>query len=156
MTGLHPGAVAPDFELRDQHGQRVVLSQVLERARVALVFFPAAFSGVCGSELRELQEWWTGADRPAEVELLAVSCDQMFSLRGYAEREGLDFPLLSDFWPHGGVAQAYAVLDAGSGTARRSTYVVQRDGSISWAVHNPSAQARSLEDLEQALCVPRA
>jgi peroxiredoxin len=151
VSGLEPGAVAPDFELRDQHGQRRALSALRGRP-VALVFFPAAFSSVCGSELVALRDWWADpADRRPDVELWAISCDPMFSLRGYADAEGIDFPLLSDFWPHGAVAQAYGVLDQTSGTALRSSYVVDGEGRIAWAVHNAPSDPRPVADLEQAL-----
>lgn len=151
MTGLEPGAAAPDLELRDQHGQRRLLSAARGRP-VALVFFPAAFSSVCGSELAALRDWWADpAARSSGAELWALSCDPMFSLRGYSDAEGIDFPLLSDFWPHGAVAQAYGVFDETSGTPRRSSFVVDAEGRVAWAVHNARTAPRPVADLERAL-----
>jgi mycoredoxin-dependent peroxiredoxin len=85
------------------------------------------------------------------VQLLAVSCDPMFSLRAFAEQGGLDFPLLSDFWPHGEVAKAYGVFDADRGCAKRSTFIVDRDGLLRWSVHNAMGDARDLEQQERVL-----
>ena len=55
------------------------------------------------------------------VQVVAVSCDPVFTLRAFADADGLTFPLLSDFWPHGAVASSYDVFDAERGCARRST-----------------------------------
>ena len=149
MTGLAVGSEAPDFALRDQHGQTVTLSSYRGRA-VVLVFYPWAFSRVCGSELRALRD-----DLPRfqndDVALLAVSCDPMFSLRAFAEADGLEFPLLSDHWPHGGVAKAYGVFNETTGAADRSTFVVDRSGRIAWSVHNAIPDARDLEEYAAVL-----
>ena len=64
--------------------------------------------------------------------------------------DGLNFPLLSDFWPHGEVAGAYDVFDEGRGCARRSSYIVDKAGSVRWAVHNAMPDGRDLDEhLEQ-------
>ncbi len=112
--GLSIGDEAPDFELRDQHGQPVRLSSFRGRKAVVVMFYPFAFTRVCTGELGEVRDnlaQWESDD----VQLLAVSCDPMFSLRAFAEQDGLTFPLLSDFWPHGAVASSYGVLDETDG-----------------------------------------
>ena len=147
---LEAGDTAPDFELRDQHGTAVTLSRLRGRKHVLLVFFPAAFSSVCSSELCDLRDGWAGL-AGLDAELLAVSCDPMFSLRGYSDAEGIDYPLLSDFWPHGAVAQAYGVFDDSFGRARRSSYVVDKAGKVAWMTHNAAPDPRSLRDYEAAL-----
>jgi len=144
-----PGSEAPDFTARDQHGRSVRLSDLRGR-NVVVVFYPSAFSGVCTSELGAIR------DRPelfaaADAEVLAVSCDPMFSLRAYAEAEQLEFPLLSDFWPHGAVASSYGVFDADRGCAVRGTFVIDRAGTVRWSVVNPYPAARSLDDYAEAL-----
>lgn len=145
MSGLTVGDPAPDFTLRDQFGQDVTLSSFRDRKAVVLLFYPYAFSGVCTSEMSGIR------DRLAdfltfETEVLAVSCDPIFSLRAFADAEGLNFPLLSDFWPHGEVAAAYDVFDAGKGAPRRSSFVVDRAGLLRWSVHNPMPQGRDLDE----------
>ncbi len=80
---------------------------------VVLVFFPFAFSGICTGELCEIRDN-LGAFVSDKVQVLAISCDPMYAQRGFADKEGYFFPLLSDFWPHGAVAQEYGVFnDAG-------------------------------------------
>ena len=147
---LEVGDTAPDFELRDQHGSPVTLSGFRGRKPVLLVFFPAAFSSVCSSELCDLRDGYSRLTGLG-AELLAISCDPMFSLRGYSDAEGIDYPLLSDFWPHGAVAQGYAVFDDTLGRARRSTYLVDADGRIAWAVHHAAPDPRPVSDYEAAL-----
>jgi mycoredoxin-dependent peroxiredoxin len=140
------GAEAPDFELRDQHGRPVRLSSYRGDKVVALVFYPYAFTRVCSGELATLRDRMPDFESDT-VQLLAISCDPMFTLRAFAEREGLEFPLLSDFWPHGQVASAYDVFDADRGHARRSTVVVDRAGAVRWTVDNEIGEARDEADL---------
>ncbi|MEI5675518.1 MULTISPECIES: peroxiredoxin [unclassified Nocardioides] len=145
MTGLELGGPAPDFTLRDQFGQDVTLSSYRGTKAVAILFYPYAFSGVCTGEMAGVR------DRLAEfltfdTEVLAVSCDPMFALRAFADSDGLNFPLLSDFWPHGDVARAYEVFDERSGSARRSSYVVDREGNLRWSVHNAMPEGRDLDE----------
>jgi mycoredoxin-dependent peroxiredoxin len=144
------GDKAPDFDLRDQHGRSVTTARLFGRRNALLVFYPAVFSSVCSSELCELRDWWPREGFP-DTELLAISCDPMFSLRHYSDAEGIDFPLLSDFWPHGAVCRAYGVFDDRSGTARRSSYLVDGDGRVVWSVHNAGADSRPVSDYADAL-----
>ena len=145
MSGLPVGTAAPDFTLRDQFGADATLSTYRGQKAVLLVFYPAAFSGVCIGEMAGIR------DRLAEfltfdTEVLAISCDPMFALRTWADADGLNFPLLSDFWPHGEVARAYGVFDEDSGMAHRSSYVVGKDGRITWSVHNADPDGRNLDE----------
>ncbi|GAB3758774.1 peroxiredoxin [Microlunatus parietis] len=139
------GAVAPDFRAPNQHGQEIRLSALRGR-RVALVFYPWAFSSICTSELSELRDL---APRLADRELtvLALSCDAMFTLRAYADTEGLAFDLVSDWWPHGRIAQAYGVFDAELGCARRGTFLIEADGTVVSATVTPIGERRDLSAL---------
>lgn len=109
-----------------------------------MVFYPFAFTGVCTSELRALQE-----ARPRlgpNTGILAISCDTMFTLRVFGEREGLDLDLLSDFWPHGATASRYGVFDTERGCAGRGSFVIDRDGVIRWSVFRSIPDARDVDD----------
>ncbi|HWJ82190.1 MAG TPA: peroxiredoxin [Nocardioides sp.] len=145
MTGLELGGPAPDFTLRDQYGQDVTLSSFRGTKSVLLVFYPFAFSGVCTGEMAairsRLDEFVT-----FDSEVLALSCDPVYALRAWAEADGLNFPLLSDFWPHGAVASSYGVFDERSGAATRSSYVVDRAGNLAWAVHNADPVSRDIDE----------
>jgi len=145
VTGLAIGGPAPDFTLRDQFGQDVTLSSYAGSKAVLLLFYPAAFSGVCTGEMAgvrsRLDEFLT-----FDTEVLAISTDPVYSLRAFADSDGLNFPLLSDFWPHGAVAQAYDVFDPNRGSARRSSYVIDREGLVRWSVHNANPEGRDLAE----------
>jgi peroxiredoxin (alkyl hydroperoxide reductase subunit C) len=151
--GLVPpqiGAAAPDFTLRDQHGQEVRLSGLQGEAAALVVFYPFAFSGVCQGELREIRDGLE--DFTAQgVQVLAVSCDPMFSLRAWAEAESYHFPLLADFWPHGEVARAYGVFNEQVGAATRGSFLVDRAGVLRWSVVKSMGEARDLEAYREAI-----
>lgn len=149
-TGLEPGQRAPGFELRDQHGQSVTLSSYADRSPVLLVFYPFAFSGVCSGELHGLRDGWAEASA-GRAELVALSCDPVHTLRAFAESDGLEFPLLSDFWPHGAVSSAYGAFDSGRGASTRSSFLVDRSGRLAWQVHHAIGDARDLRDYARAL-----
>jgi mycoredoxin-dependent peroxiredoxin len=147
-VNAHPaevGALAPDFELQDQHGTPVSLSQ-FRGTKVVLVFYPLAFSGICHGELSALR------DQPLDgAQLLTVSVDSLFTHRAWADREGYTFPLLSDFWPHGQVARAYGVFDEAKGLALRGTFIIDGEGVIRWSVVNPISSARDVAAYIKAL-----
>jgi len=144
------GDVAPDFELRDQHGGPVRLSELRGKKNAVLVFYPLAFSGVCSSELCEMRDSFPEAER-ADVELLTVSVDSVYAHRAWAEKENYEFGLLSDFWPHGAVAESYGVFDEQRGVATRGTFIIDKSGVVRWKVVNAIPQARDLAEYQKAL-----
>jgi alkyl hydroperoxide reductase subunit AhpC len=81
-----------------------------------------------------------------DTEILGISCDAIHAVRAFADQDGLNFPLLSDFWPHGEVARAYGVFDDTKGSPRRSSFVIDKDGIVRWSVHNPSPEGRDLDE----------
>ena len=147
---LAVGATAPDFTLKDQNGQDVTLSQFRGDKAVVLVFYPFAFSGICTGELCEIRDN-LGAFVSDDVQVLAISCDHMFSQRAWADKEGYFFPLLSDFWPHGAVAQSYGVFNERAGAAIRGTFLIDRDGVIRWTLVNEIGAARDFSGYHAAL-----
>ena len=147
---LQLGTPAPDFMLRDQHGASVRLSSYRGRKAVVVMFYPYAFSGVCTRELWAVRDSLPTFESD-DVALVAVSCDPMFTLRAFADRDGLTFPLLSDFWPHGEVASAYGVFDEQRGCADRSTFIIDKDGLLRWMVHNAMPDARDLREQARVL-----
>ncbi|MGI8901609.1 MAG: peroxiredoxin [Nocardioides sp.] len=149
------GRQAPDFALRDQHGQLVRLMSFRGEKSVVLMFYPFAFSGVCTGELGAVRDNLPQFESE-RVALLAISCDPVFALRTFAEADALTFPLLSDFWPHGEVASAYGVLDAARGCPNRSTFIVDRSGMVHWSVHHAVPEARDLTEQSRVLAAIEA
>ena len=114
LEGLAIGGPAPDFTLRDQFGQDVHLGSYRGHKAVAILFYPYAFSGVCTGEMSGIRER-LAQFLTYDSEVLAISCDPVYSLRAFADQDGLNFPLLSDFWPHGEVARSFEVFDEAKG-----------------------------------------
>jgi peroxiredoxin len=139
---LRLGEPAPGFTARNQHGELLTVS-VLRGAPTVIIFYPWAFSSICRGELAAIRD-----DHERFVALgarvLAVSCDAMYTLRAYADAEGLPFDLLSDHWPHGAIARAYGVFDEQSGCARRGTFVLDSAGLIRWQQINQINEPREL------------
>ncbi|MFD8080704.1 peroxiredoxin [Kitasatospora sp. NPDC059722] len=144
------GTGAPDFELRTQHGELIGLSDFRGAKAVVLVFYPFAFTGVCTGELGAIQKELPRLQNDA-VQVLGISVDSQFSQRVFADREGLDFPLLADFWPHGEVARAYGVFDEEKGCALRGTFVIDSTGTVRWSVVNGLPDARDEQEYLRVL-----
>ena len=147
---LEVGQEAPNFTLKDQFGQEVTLSDFRGKKNVVLVFFPMVFTGICTSEMCEIR------DRSADfvnddVQVLGISCDASPSQKMFAEQEGLEYPLLSDFWPHGEVSKAYGAFFAERGFAMRGTFVIDKQGILQWSVVNGPGDARNSDDYKAAL-----
>ena len=144
------GQSAPNFELINQHGEKVSLASFKGEKNVVVLFYPFAFSGMCTGELCALRDDLS-AFQNESVQLLAISCDPMFSQRAFAEREGYKFPLLSDFWPHGEVSKSYGVFDEERGRASRGTFVIDKAGIVRWQVINRAGDARNVGDYKTAI-----
>lgn len=142
---LSIGDAAPDFTLKDQHGQDITLSTWAKGKLALIVFYPFAFSGVCSGELAGLRDR-LGDFETERSTLLAISCDAIYAQRAVADRDGIFFPLLSDFWPHGATTRAYGVFNEISGGPTRSSFIVDRSGEVAWTAHNASSEPRDLDE----------
>jgi peroxiredoxin len=141
---------APDFELPNQFGVHVRLSDFRHKRPVALVFFPLAFSSTCTSELCELRDNLSlFSDK--NIELIGVSVDSKATLRAFAEKEGYEFNLLADFWPHGAVAKEYGVFLEGKGFANRASFLIDTNGIIRASFITAPGEPRSIADYKAAL-----
>jgi peroxiredoxin len=147
---IEVGDPAPEFALRDQHGQEQTLASRRGERNVLLVFYPFAFTGVCTGEMRALAEHAPEWEKLG-TDVLAVSCDTVASLRVFAEQERLTFPMLSDFWPHGAVSTAYGAFDESLGAAGRATYAIDKQGAVRWTIRTAIPNARDITDYLKAL-----
>ncbi|WP_449277406.1 peroxiredoxin [Leucobacter sp. GX24907] len=147
---LQAGVQAPDFTLSDQHGEELTLSDLVSEGPVALVFFPLAFSGICTGELCELRDNLSiFAD--SKVRLLGISVDSVHALRAWAEQEGYEFSILSDFWPHGQVARQYGVFIEERGIATRATLIIGEDRRVLASFETAPGEARDFGAYREAL-----
>jgi peroxiredoxin (alkyl hydroperoxide reductase subunit C) len=147
---IEVGQQAPDFTLKDQNNEEVTLSSFRGTQAVLIVFYPLAFTGICTGELCVVRD-----DMPSfsneDVQVLTISVDSPYSHKIFAEREGYEFPLLSDFWPHGAVAQAYGVFNEKTGFANRGTFLVDKDGTVRFAEMNGPGEGRDANDWRTAI-----
>lgn len=123
------GDAAPDFTLPSIAGKKVTLSQYKGKKNVVLSFVPAAWTPVCSDQ-------WPGyvftkklfEDQDAVV--LGITVDNVPTLHAWTRQMGdLWFPVLSDFWPHGAVADRYGVLRS-DGTTERALLIIDKKGVI--------------------------
>ena len=144
------GDNAPDFTLKNQNGEDVTLSSFQGKKPVVLVFFPMAFTGICTGELCELRDNFAQFE-DNNVELLAISCDTKYVQKVFAEQEGYNFDVLSDFWPHGAVASAYGVFLEDLGFSNRATFVIDKAGVLAAKFITAPGQPRNLADYQHAI-----
>ena len=152
---LEVGSVAPDFTLRDQNMQPVTLSGYRGDKNVLLVFFPLAFTGICQGELDLLRDHLPEFENDDSV-ALAISVGPSPSHKIWATESGFLFPVLSDFWPHGQVSQAYGVFNEAAGISNRGTFVVDKSGVIRFAEMKGPGEARDQRLWTEALSALRA
>lgn len=129
---LAVGARAPDFELPSHKGGRVKLSSFRGRENVIVAFHPLAFTPVCAAQMKNYEadrDWF----RRHDTHILGLSVDAVPTKAAWAESlGGIEFDLLSDFHPHGAVAEAYGVAHEG-GISERAIFVVDKQGTIAFA-----------------------
>jgi len=144
------GDQAPDFELKDQTNQPVRLSDYRGKKHVVVVFYPLSFTGVCEGEMCQIRDS-IETFRNDEVETLAISVDAPPTHARWAHEQGFEFPLLSDFWPHGEVATTFGVFDDAIGLALRGTFIVNKEGTVVYTDRNPVPEARDQQAWKRAL-----
>jgi peroxiredoxin len=133
---ISTGEAAPDFTLSNQDKEDVSLADFRGR-KVMLVFYPAAFSGVCSNQFSVYQEV-KGEIEAKGVELVGVSVDSPHANKAFREKLGTDITLLSDFEPKGEVAKAYGSYLDGPGIANRTLVLIDEDGKVEWTYESPS------------------
>ncbi len=123
------GDMAPDFTLPSVGGEAITLSQFRGKNHVMLTFVPAAWTPVCSDQ-------WPGYTiaRPLfeqhDAVILGITVDNIPTLFAWTRQMGeIWFPVLSDFWPHGQVAERYGVL-RGDGMTERALIFIDKSGKI--------------------------
>lgn len=147
------GDKVEDFELVDNKGVKHRLSETLKRGPVVLAFFPLAFTGVCTAELCEFRDG-LGAFESLNATVYGISVDSGPALRVFAEQQGLNFPLLSDFNKEvcASLGAIYEDFGGMRGVAKRSVFVVRPDQTVAykWITDN-AKDSPDLAEIKDAL-----
>ncbi len=144
------GDYAPDFTLPSVSGEKVSLNQFQGKKNVVLSFVPAAWTPVCSDQ-------WPGYNIAKDIFsrydaiLLGITVDNIPTLFAWTNQMGqLWFPVLSDFWPHGAVANRYGVLRS-NGVSERALFIIDKAGIIRYIDVHDINKRPPLEDLMGAL-----
>jgi mycoredoxin-dependent peroxiredoxin len=147
---LELGARAPAFTLRSQHREKVSLEDLMG-SRSVIVFMPFAFTSTCHGEMCEIRDN-LHRFRDNDVRVVVITCNTLHANRVWAEQEGFDFEILSDFWPHGEVTRAYDTFSELYGAAIRTTYFLDEDGVVTSVIGTDElGTARPFDEYESVL-----
>jgi peroxiredoxin (alkyl hydroperoxide reductase subunit C) len=147
------GDEAPDFTLRATTGgtiETITLSQYRHQKNVVLAFFPFAFSSTCSAQMPSYQADLERFNR-YDTQVLGISMDATHSLTHWAKELGITYPMLSDFFPQGKVADTYGVRHP-AGMPERALFIIDKVGKIAWIhVHRPTAEVPDSEEMFEVL-----
>ena len=129
QTSLKAGDTAPDFTLKNQHGEEIKLSD-LRGKKVLVSFHPLAWTPVCEVQMKSLEIKHDLLSKLNTIPL-GMSVDSQpckFEWGEYIGIEKLD--MLADFWPHGGVASKFGVFIEKAGISGRANFLIDENGKI--------------------------
>ena len=153
MKTVAEGTLAPDFELPDQDGNPIRLSELLADGPVVLFFYPVALSGGCSREACHFRDLATEF-KEAGAQRFGISTDPVAAQKKFAESNGFDYPLLSD--PENTAAEAYGIkrkLPLGPLSVKRMTFVIDTDRTVLEVIHS---ERNMQEHADRALDAVRA
>ena len=122
------GSPAPEFALPDTEGT-IFTQEHLRGGTTLLVFIPFPWTGICDGEACTLRDHFADLNS-LDANVVVISCYPRPAIKKWAQENRFRFPVLSDFWPHGEVTRRYGVFDEKTGSARRSTFVLDTEGIV--------------------------
>lgn len=144
------GDRAKDFSLKDQSGKEFRLSDQKGK-RVLLAFHPLAWTSVCAGHMKSLEDNKKAFDSLDTV-AVGISVDSVPCKKAWGDSLGIkNTSLLSDFWPHGGIAQLYGVFRDNEGVAKRSSILVDENGAIAFVKIYDTAQLPDMAEVIEAI-----
>jgi peroxiredoxin len=146
---LAVGQSAPDFTLKNQDQKDVRLADFRGK-NVVLVFYPLDWSPVCTNE----HACFVGDMKKFEqlnAQILGLSVDSVWSHKAWADKLGIQYPLLADFQPRGSVGEKYGVYMADKGITGRAIAIVDKEGKVAWFKQYEILQVPDVTEVAQAL-----
>lgn len=143
---IQVGTIAPDFTLKNQHGELVNLRK-LNGKKVILAFHPLAFTRICTYQMQDLETHKEDFIRLNTI-ALGISVDPQPSKHAWAKDIGIkDTSLLADFWPHGAVAIAYGIFRGVEGSSERATIIIDEESIIRWFKIYPTKERPDINEI---------
>jgi len=140
------GSKAPDFILKDQDGKQVQLAE-LKGKKVLLSFHPLAWTKVCAEQMKSLEANYGRLEKLNTI-ALGLSVDAVPSKKAWAKELAIENTrLLSDFWPHGEVAELYDIFRENDGFSERANIIVDEDMKVIFAKTYPISQVPDIEEV---------
>jgi peroxiredoxin (alkyl hydroperoxide reductase subunit C) len=147
---LAVGALAPPFTLHSQNREEISLDGLKGKPSM-MVFMPYPHTPTCESEACEIRDNWASFETLG-AKVVMITTHAIPTNRSWAEAQGFQFPILSDYWPHGEVSRAYETFDETFGYAKRTTYVLDAEGVIREVIASDQLrEARPFADYLPAL-----
>ena len=147
---LSVGTAAPDFMLKDQNQKDVKLSDYRGKKNVVIVFYPLDWSPVCTNEhacfVNDMKRF-----EQLDAQVLGISVDSAWSHKAFAEKLGIQYPLLADFQPRGAVGDKFGVYLADKGITGRAIAIVDRSGKLAWVKNYDLPTQPDIQEVAEAL-----
>jgi mycoredoxin-dependent peroxiredoxin len=144
------GQAAPEFTLKDQSQKEVKLSDYKGKKNVVLMFYPLDWSPVCTNEHACVVNDMKKFDL-LDAQVLGLSVDSVWSHKAYAEKMGINYPLLADFQPRGAVADKFGMFLADKGITGRAIAIINKDGNVAWFKQYDIPTVPAIDEVAQAL-----
>jgi peroxiredoxin len=139
-----------DFSLEDQNEEVFTLSKSKGK-KVLLSFHPLAWTSVCSEQMKSLEKNKEAFDS-LNTTAVGVSVDTVPSKKAWAKSLGIETTrLLSDFWPHGKVAETYGIFRSKYGTSERANIIIDENQKVTFVKVYPVGQLPDIKEIMQAL-----
>jgi peroxiredoxin len=147
---IEVGKPAPDFTLKDQTQKEIKLSDFRGKRNVVLMFYPLDWSPVCTNEhacmVNDMKEF-----EKLDAQVLGLSVDSVWSHKAFAEKMGINYPLLADFQPRGAAAEKYGLYLADKGITGRAIFIIDKNGNVAWKKQYDIPQLPDIKEVAAAL-----
>ncbi|HZJ68828.1 MAG TPA: redoxin domain-containing protein [Candidatus Eisenbacteria bacterium] len=145
------GDKAPDFELEDQSGEKIKLSD-LKGKKVLISFHPLAWTSVCIDQMRQLDSHFSQIENKGVDLVLGISVDPQPTKSVWAKSMALKkIKILADFEPKGKMAKDYGLYNDSLGASERANVLVNEDGKVSWVKKYEISHLPNIEEVIENL-----
>jgi peroxiredoxin len=148
-VAIQVGSAAPDFALKDQSQKEVKLADFRGK-RIVMVFYPLDWSPTCTNEHICLVNDFKRFEQ-LDAQVLGLSVDSAWSHKAFAEKMGIQYPLLADFNPRGAVADKFGVYMSDKGITGRAIAIIDRAGKIGWFKQYDIPTVPDINEVAEAL-----